>query len=148
MTKKVRMWSGGVAIALIAGFALWQYLSFRWHVACCVVQHKEALGRQIGVDLVEQAMERDRVVVVPAEASYSVHETWPMNYRLILRTGYRFETGTAHSAIACFVAEPSYPFWIHVLGLTPRSKELLVLNADLGVRESSKEKLSELTAGW
>jgi hypothetical protein len=147
MTRKIRALITVTAILLMAGFALWQYASFRWHVACCVAQHIESLGRQIGAEMVEQAMERDSVVVVPATAPYVVHETWPMNYRLVLRTGNRFELGKeprTDSVIAYFLAEPTYPFWVHMLGIEPRAKELLVLNADLSVRARPKEELP----GW
>lgn len=145
MTKKTRVLIGVTAILLISGIALWQYISLRWHVACCRAQHTEALSRQIGVEM-DQAMERDRVVMVPATASYSVHDTWPMNYRLVLQTGYRFELGKEprmDSVIAYFLAEPTYPFWIRMLGIEPRTKELLVLNADLSVWARPKEELPE-----
>jgi hypothetical protein len=146
MTKRTRIWIGVTAILLIAGLALWQYISFRWHVACCAAQHTEALSRQIGVEMVDQAMERDRVVVVPATAPYAAYETWPMNYRLVLRTGYRFELGKeprADSVIAYFLAEPTYPFLVRMLGIEPRMIELLVLNADLSVRARPKEERPE-----
>lgn len=144
MTRKTRIWMGVAAILFLVGFALWQYLSFRWHVACCVAQHTAALSRQIGGEMAEQAMERDRVVVVPATASYSVHETGPMNYRLVLRTGYRFELGKepqTDSVIAYFLGEPTYPFWVRMLGIEPRTQDLLILNADLRVWAKSKEEL-------
>lgn len=146
MTKKTRVCTGVTAVLLIAGFALWQYVSFQFHVAGCVANSKEALSRQIGVEMVDQAMERDRVVVVPATAPYAAYDTWPMNYRLVLRTGYRFELGKeprTDAAIAYFLAEPTYPFWVRMLGIGPGTKELLVLNADLSVWARPKEELPE-----
>jgi hypothetical protein len=138
---------GGCGAILL--FILCLFASFRWSVARSVVQHRDALGRQISYRLVEGAS--GEIVTVPPTVAYSVRDPWPMNYELHLRAGYRFpldSTKRTNAVIGYLLAQPNYPFWARATGWVPSSKELLILHEDFSVLSDSKDRLADLTNGW
>jgi hypothetical protein len=121
--------------------------SFLWAVERCRIQHGLALGREIWTGMALESQEHEGFTI-PAAWPYTVRDTWPMNYELHLRTGYRLPGENPEAVIGYFLARPSYPFWVRATGLAPVSRELLVLRENGSARMEPREKLAELTKDW
>jgi len=84
-------------------------------------------------------IQHDAPVTVPATAKYHVGTTYPYNYKLHLRSGYKRTSLSSDEIIGYFEASPEYPWWyfVDVFGL--KHSEILVLHESYRVTHRTRD---------